>query len=73
MEFGPWQRIQQLNVIPLSTPWFEFINLFYLYGQWFLRYQAISKFAIFGHETWLLAKVLEVTHMFSLSTQGVKI
>ena len=31
-------------------------------GQWFPRYRPIFKIAIFGHETWPLAKVPEVAH-----------
>ena len=34
-----------------------------LYGQRFLRYGAIFKIAIFGHETWPLIKVPEVAHI----------
>ena len=43
-------------------------SLFLLYGQRFLRYGPILKIAIFGHETWQLAKVAHTLFLF----QGVK-
>ncbi len=39
------------------------LNLFLLYGQRFLRYWSIFKIAIFGHETWQVAKFPEVAHI----------
>ena len=39
------------------------LSLFSLYEQQFLRYVPIFKIAIFGHETWSLAKVPEVAHL----------
>ncbi len=41
------------------------LNLFLLYGQRFPRYWSIFKIAIFGHETWQVAKVPEVAHILS--------
>ncbi len=38
------------------------LSLFLLYGQPFPRYRPIFKMAIFGHETWQVAKVPEVAH-----------
>ncbi len=53
--------------LPLGSQW----RLFSLYGQRFLRYRRSFKIAIFGHETWSLAKVPEVAHMLSFSPKGV--
>ncbi len=39
---------------------------------WFLRYGPTSKIAIFGHETWPLAKVPEVAHILTLYTRAAK-
>ena len=50
------------------------MSLFLLYGQWFPRYWPIFKIAIFGHETWPLAKVPEVAHISSsFYPKGVKL
>ena len=43
------------------------------YGQWFLRYGPIFKIAIFGYETWPLAKVPEVAHILSFYPRGAKL
>ncbi len=43
-----------------------------MYGQRFVRYGLIFKIAIFGHETWQVAKVPEVAHTLLLP-QGVEI
>ena len=53
----------------LSTQGVEF-ELISLYGQWFQRYWPIIKIALFGHESWPLAKVPEVTHTLSFYPQG---
>ncbi len=39
------------------------LSLFLLYGPSFPKYGPIFKIAIFGHETWPLAKVPEVAHI----------
>ena len=39
------------------------LSQFLLYGQRFQRYGPIFKIAIFGHETWQFAKLLEVAHI----------
>ncbi len=49
------------------------LSLFLLYGQWFPRYGPIFKIAIFGHETWPLAKVPEVAHIGSFYPRGSKL
>ena len=46
------------------------LRLFSLYGQRFSRYGMIFKIAIFGHETWQLARVPEVAHILSLYPRG---
>ncbi len=57
----------------LSTPRGSKLRLFVLNGQQFPRYEAIFKIAIFGHETWQVAKVPEVAHIPSFYPQGVEI
>ncbi len=47
------------------------VSLFLFHGLWFSRYKQIIKIAIFGHETWPLAKVPEVTHVLSFYPQGI--
>ncbi len=49
------------------------LSLFLLYGQPFLKYRPIFKIAIFGHETWQVAKVPEVAHIHSFYPRGAKI
>ncbi len=49
------------------------MELILLYGQQFPRYRPIFKIAIFGHETWPLAKVPEVAHLVSFYPRGVDI
>ena len=48
------------------------LDLFSLYGQRFLRYRPIYKLAIFGHEAWPFAKVLEVAHILSFYPRGLR-
>ncbi len=43
-----------------------------LYGQWSPRYRQLFKIAIFGHETWPLAKVPEVARILSFYPRGSK-
>ncbi len=49
------------------------MSLFSLYGQQFPRYVGIFKIAIFGHETWPLAKVPEVAPILSFYPKGSKL
>ena len=49
------------------------IELLSLYGKRFLKYAPIFKIAIFGHETWPLAKVPEVTHIPCFYPRGLKL
>ena len=46
------------------------MSLFFLYGQ---RFQTVFKIAVFGHETWPLAKVPKVAHRLSLYPKGSKL
>ena len=46
------------------------LSLFSLYEQRFLRYVPIFKIAIFGHDTWSLAKIPEVAHIASFYPRG---
>ncbi len=49
------------------------LSLISLYEQQFPRYVPILKIAIFGHETWSLAKVPEVAHILSFQPRGSKL
>ncbi len=49
------------------------IVFFSLYAQRFPRNRLIFKIAIFGHETWPLATVPEVAHIFSFYPRGSKL
>ncbi len=55
-------QIPEVAHIPSFYPRELKLTLFLLYGQRFPRYGPIFKIAIFGHETWPLAKVPEVAH-----------
>ncbi len=48
------------------------IELILLYGQQFLRYGPFFKIAIFGHETWPLAKVPKLAHMLPILSPSPK-
>ncbi len=63
IKLGKWPKFQKLHIHPLSTPGGSKWSLFLLYGQRFLRYRPIFKIAIFGHESWQLAKVPKVACM----------
>ena len=62
MKHGHWPK---LYIYSLYTPRGRNWDFFSLYGQRFPRYGSIFKIAIFGHETWSLAKVPEVAHVLS--------
>ena len=74
---GPWlpalkptwllTKVPKLHIHSLS------LNLFSPYGLSFLRYWTFFKIAIFGNETWALAKVPEGARIFSLNPRGVAI
>ena len=49
------------------------LSLFSLYMQRFPRDRPIFKIAIFGHETWQVAKVPEVAHGTSFCPRGLKL
>ncbi len=49
------------------------LSLLLLDRQWFPRYGPIFKIAIFGHETWPLAKVPAVAHIASFYPKGSKL
>ena len=49
------------------------LSLFSIYEQCFSRYRPFFKIAIFGHQTWPLAKVPEVAHIPSFYTKGLKL
>ncbi len=62
MKLGQWPKYQKLHIYPLSTPRGLKFSLFSPHRQRFPRYRPI---AIFGHETWQVAKVPEVAHILS--------
>ena len=72
MTLGRWQKFQNLDTNSLSTPGGSIFSLFSLYGGRFPRYGAISKIAIFGHDTWPLTKDSEVAHILSFYPRGSK-
>ena len=61
MKLGYWPNLGKLHIYPKGSK----LSLFSFYGQSFLRYWTFLKIAIFGHETWPLAKVPEVAHILS--------
>ncbi len=74
MKLDHWPKCQKLHIYPLSSPGKgSNLSLFLLYGQPFARYGPIFKIAIFGHETWPLAKVPQVSHMASFYPKGAKL
>ncbi len=72
MKLGHWPKCQKFHIYPLSTPKGSKLSLFLLYGQRFPRYRPIFKIAIFGLETWQVAKVPEVAHIPSFYPRGSK-
>ncbi len=46
------------------------LSLFLLYGQRFTRYGPIFKIAIFGHETWQVAKVPHIDSVYPRGEGG---
>ena len=70
LAIGQSSRSCTYRVYFLSTPMGAKFSLFSLYGQQFLRYWPIFKIAIFGHETWPLAKVPEVAHIIPFHPRG---
>ncbi len=71
MNLGKWPKFQNLQ-IPSFYCRGSKLSLFLLYGQHFSRYRPIFKIAIFGHETWQVAKVPEVAHILSFYLKGSK-
>ncbi len=63
MKLGHLSKFQKLQIYSLPPPGGRKLGLFLVYGQRFLRYRQIFKIAIFGHETWPLAKVPETPHI----------
>ncbi len=75
---GPWHSAWETTssrscTYTLFLPQGSNLSLFSLYEQQFLRYVPIFKIAIFGHETWPLAKVPEVAQIPSFSPRGSKL
>ena len=56
-------EVAHIHVLSFYLTGSKLSLFFLLYGQQFPRYGAIFKIAIFGHETWTLAKVPEVAHI----------
>ncbi len=72
MKLGKWPKFQKLHIYSFY-PSGSKLSLFLLYRQRFPRYRPIFKIAIFGHETWQVAKVPEVAHMFCFYPRGSKL
>ena len=72
MKLGQWPKSHMLHIYLFSPPMGSKLSLFSLYGQRFSRYGLIFKIAIFGHETWPLATVPEVAHIFPKLPQKSK-
>ena len=68
-KFDHWQKFQKLDINSFYTRGPK-LGWFSLYRQAFPRYGPIFKIAIFGHETWPLAKVPEVAHILSFYPRG---
>ena len=76
MKLGSWQKIHKLHIYSLSTSRGRNslkLSLLSLYGQRFPTYRQNFKIAVFGHETWQLAKVPEVAHILSFCPRGSKL
>ena len=76
MKLGDWQKSQKLNIHSFYPRWSKLslfslymqwskLSLFSLYGQWFQRYLPFFKIALFGYETWPMAKGPELAHTHS--------
>ncbi len=61
-QLGHLPKVRSWTYTPF-LPQVSKLSLFSLYWQRFPRYGPIFKIAIFGHETWPLAKVPEVAHI----------
>ncbi len=69
-----WPKVSHTLAFYPTCPRGANLSLFSLYGQQFPRHWPIIKIAIFGHETWPLAKVPEVPHILSFYPRlGVEI
>ncbi len=75
MKLGHSPKFQKLHIYMycLSTRGVEIELIFALLRQRFLRYGLILKIAIFGQETWQVAKVPEVAQNSLFLPQGVEI
>ncbi len=72
-QLGHGPRFQKLHIHSISIPRGVKFRLSLLYGQRFPRHGPIFKIAIFGHETWQVAKVPELAHMPSFYPRGSKL
>ena len=72
MKLFHWQKFQKLHIYSLSTHKGSKLSLFSPHRQLFPRYWPIFNIAIFGHETWPLAKVSEVAQILSFYPRGSK-
>ncbi len=62
-QLSHWPNFQKLHIHSFFTLEGSKLSIFLLYGHWFPRYGLIFKIAIFGHETWPLAKDPEGPHI----------
>ncbi len=74
MKLGHWPKCQTLHIYPLSTPGGKVkIDLIFPLQAAVSEIRLIFKIAIFGHETWSLAKVPEVACIVSFYPKGSKL
>ncbi len=72
IKLGHLQQFQKLDINSFY-PRGSKLSCFSLYRQPFLRYGPIFKIAMFGNETWQVAKVPEVAHIPSFYPKGSKL
>ncbi len=73
MKLSHLQKLQKLHIYSFY-PHRSKLSLFSLYGQRLQRYCLFFfKIAIFGDETWLLAKLIKISYTLSLCPNGLKL
>ncbi len=73
MKLGHWPKFQKLHIYYPSTPGGRNWACFHSTASGFRDTGPIFKIAIFGHETWRLAKVPEVAHVLSFYPKWSKL
>ncbi len=73
MKLGHWPKCQMLHIYPLFTLGGWNWAYFHSTGSGFRDMGSLFKIAIFGHETWPVAKVPDVAYIPSLFPKGSKL